>query len=241
VTISVIVPTKNEASNIPALLATLPPTVELVVCDASTDDTVAVITRLRPERTVIVQAPGTIAEARQRGARASSGDVLLFTDADVEFDAEYFDRLDRHGDWDALCGAKLSRGRFRGDYELMLSAQAVFYRCFGIAGASGSNMLITRRAFWELGGFRPRLRCNEDTELFLRANRRGFKTRFDEHLVVWANDHRRLERGRLMKAAHSFVRNFLLYFVCCRPRLPRLLEHDWGYWSTSNGPHRLLY
>ena len=31
-----------------------------------------------------------------------------------------------------------------------------------------------------------------------------------------------------MKAAHSFVRNFLLYFVCCRPRLPRLLEHDWG-------------
>jgi hypothetical protein len=82
-----------------------------------------------------------------------------------------------------------------------------------------------------MGGFRTQLRCNEDTELFLRAGRRGFRTVFDAHLVVWARDHRRLERGRIAKALHSLVRNLLLHAVCGQPNLPRLLERAWGYWA----------
>jgi glycosyltransferase involved in cell wall biosynthesis len=87
VSISVIVPTKNEADNIRGLLRTIPTDIELVVCDASTDPTVDVALELRPDRTIVVHAPGTIAEARQRGAHVASGDVLVFSDADVEFDA----------------------------------------------------------------------------------------------------------------------------------------------------------
>jgi hypothetical protein len=76
-----------------------------------------------------------------------------------------------------------------------------------------------------------KLRCNEDTELFLRAGRFGMRMQFDEQLIVWARDHRRLRRGRTRKAAHSFVRNCLLYVMCRWPRLPAFLEDDWGYWS----------
>jgi GT2 family glycosyltransferase len=94
-------------------------------------------------------------------------------------------------------------------------------------------MALTRAAFEALGGFRLDLRCNEDTELFLRAGRRGLRVRYDPALVVWATDHRRLRRGLVRKSAHSLVRNALLYWVCKRPALPRLLEHDWGYWSES--------
>jgi GT2 family glycosyltransferase len=92
-------------------------------------------------------------------------------------------------------------------------------------------MAMRRRAFEALGGFRRELKCNEDTELFMRARRRGFWVRFDEELIVWAHDHRRLHAGRASKSVHSLVRNMLLYLVCCQPRLPRVLEHDWGYWS----------
>lgn len=239
VTVSVIVPTKNEIDNIPHFLASVPDDVELVVCDASHDATPALISRLRPRRTVIVKAPGTIAEARQQGALASSGDVLVFTDADIAFDADYFDRLLRQMDWDAVCGAKLSRDAFEGDYQLMLRAQRFTYRWLGIAAASGSNMALTREALEGLGGFRAELRCNEDTEIFLRAGRRGLRVRFDEQLVVWARDHRRLRRGRALKVAHSLVRNFLLYFTCCRPRVPDWLSHDWGYWAQPGGLERV--
>jgi glycosyltransferase involved in cell wall biosynthesis len=231
VRISVVVPTKNEERNIPHLLASLPPEVELVVCDASSDSTRSIVKRLRPANTLILDAPGTIAEARQLGAEASAGEILLFTDADVEFDAGYFARLQSQTNWDGVCGAKLARGAFARDYALMVRAQRFMYRVFGIAAASGSNMAMARSAFSAMGGFRGRLRCNEDTELFLRGGRLGFRMHFDERLVVWARDHRRLHRGRWRKVAHSLVRNCWLYLVCNSPRLPRLLENDWGYWT----------
>lgn len=235
VSVSVIVPTKNEATNLPHLLASLPAEVELVVCDASTEGTASVAVTLRPDRTLVVDGPGTVAEARQRGAQASSGNILVFTDADVEFDAGYFDRLQLLRHWDGVCGAKLSRDLYASDYQLMLRAQNVTYRWLGIAAASGSNMVMTRPAFEAAGGFRTQLNCNENTELFMRAGRRGLRMHFDERLVVWARDHRRLQRGRRVKATHSLVRNVLLYFVCCQPRLPRVLLHDWGYWARTQG------
>jgi glycosyltransferase involved in cell wall biosynthesis len=236
--ISVIVPTRNEMGNVPHLLASLPAGLELVVCDASTDETPSLVADLRPENTVILASPGTIAQARQQGARASSGQILVFSDADVEFDSGYFDRLLTRTDWDGICGAKLSRGAFARDYQLMLRAQRFTYHQFGIAAASGSNMAVTRDALERLGGFRCELSCNEDTELFLRASRRGLRVRFDAGLVVWARDHRRLRKGRTTKVVHSLVRNILLYVTCCRPRLPHWLEGDWGYWAAPGEQER---
>jgi glycosyltransferase involved in cell wall biosynthesis len=250
-TISVVVPTKNERENLPRFLASLPDDVELVLCDASDDGTPDLALALRSKNTVVLATPGSIAAARQAGAETSTGDVLVFADADVEFETGYFERLravmspspqpslkDRERDypWDAMCGPKLSRDTYARYYQLVSRAQQITYSTLGIVGASGSNMVVTRAAFQELGGFRLDLRCNEDTELFLRAGRRRFRVHFDPDLVVWATDHRRLRRGLVRKSAHSLIRNALLFLVCKRPGLPRLLAHDWGYWSTSRSP-----
>ena len=236
--VSVIVPTKNERQNLPMLLATLPSDVELVLCDASNDGTADLALALRPARTRVVHAPGTIAEARQLGVTESTGDVLVFSDADVAFNADYFLRLhaqfDRPGT-DGVCGPKLSRDAHATYYRLVAGAQRATYGLLRVAGASGSNMAMTRTAFERLGGFRLALRCNEDTELFLRAGRRGLRVLYDDGLVVWATDHRRLQRGVAWKSAHSLVRNALLFLLCTRPRLPRLLVHDWGYWGRPSG------
>jgi glycosyltransferase involved in cell wall biosynthesis len=251
--ISVIVPTKNERHNLPRFLASLPPDVELVLCDASDDGTPELARALRPNATIVVQAPGSIAAARQAGAAVSSGDLLVFADADIALDAGYVARLRLLMDpqekrsalafggpagvggegllWDAVCGPKLSRDSYARYYRLVARTQRTTYATLGIAGASGSNMALTRTAFEALGGFRLDLRCNEDTELFLRAGRRGLRVRYDPALVVWATDHRRLRRGLVRKSAHSLVRNALLYWVCKRQALPRLLAHDWGYWA----------
>lgn len=258
--ISVVVPTKNERQNLPRFLAALPPDVELVLCDASDDGTPELARTLRPDGTIVLAALGSIAAARQAGAEASSGDLLVFADADVELDPGYFARLralmDPHykrpslahgsslstGDegllWEAVCGPKLSRDTYARYYRLVARTQRVTYAALGIAGASGSNMALTRAAFEALGGFRLDLRCNEDTELFLRAGRQGLRVLYDPSLVVWATDHRRLRRGLVRKSVHSLVRNALLFLVCKRPALPRLLEHDWGYWAESRPPTR---
>ena len=253
--ISVIVPTKNERQNLPRFLATIPPDVELVLCDASNDGTPELALTLRPAGTIVVPAPGSIAAARQAGAEVSSGDLLVFADADVELDPGYVARLRTLMDprykhpspshegylstgregllWEAVCGPKLSRDTYARYYQLVAQSQHFTYAGLGIAGASGSNMALTRAAFQALGGFRLDLRCNEDTELFLRAGRHGLRVLYDPALVVWASDHRRLRRGLVRKSVHSLIRNTLLYLVCTRSALPRLLEHDWGYWAES--------
>jgi glycosyltransferase involved in cell wall biosynthesis len=231
-------PTKNERQNLPRLIASLPPDVELIICDASDDGTADEALALRPMNTQVVEAPGTIAAARQLGAELSQSGLLVFSDADVVFAPDYFERLAEQYDRqpiDAICGPKLSRDGYARYYRLVAAAQRVTSTLFGIAGASGSNMVISRAAFCRLGGFRLDLRCNEDTELFLRAGRLGMAVAYDDGLVVWATDHRRLRRGLVWKSVHSLVRNTLLYLVCKRPRLPRLLEKDWGYWDTA-GP-----
>ena len=81
-------------------------------------------------------------------------------------------------------------------------------------------MALTREALHALGGFRSDLTCNEDTELLLRAGRRGLRIHFDPDLVVWATDHRRLHRGMVRKSLHSLVRNVLIFAVCTRPVCP---------------------
>jgi GT2 family glycosyltransferase len=174
---------------------------------------------------VLPAETSTIAEARQRGAEASSGQVLVFTDAG------YFSRLAASSDWDRLCGTRLSRTEHSRYYRLVVLAQRATYAQFRVAGATGSNMVMTRTALAATGGFRAELSCNEDTELFLRAGRLGLRIRFDRYLVVWARDHWRLRSGLTLNSAHSLVRNLLLYAFCRRPRLPRFLIHDWGYWS----------
>lgn len=224
--LTIIVPTRNELGNVPALLASLPPTVELMVVDASTDETPDLILKLRPERTQVMRYPARISEARQLGARAAQTRWLLFTDADVIFAPDYFERLVAY-DGDALYGPKLSRDQYAWYYRLFSGGQAVCDR-LGIPAASGSNLLVRREVFWDSGGFDLDLSCNEDSELAWRIKQHGHRVRFARDLIVYARDHRRLRLGLTRKTLHSVVRCGLL-FSGLMPR--RWRSRDWGYWK----------
>jgi glycosyltransferase involved in cell wall biosynthesis len=87
-TVSVIIPARNEAANLPHVFDTLPEWVdEVIVVDGhSTDDTVAAARRLRPDAMVIAQ-PGTgKGDALMAGFAAASGEILVMIDADGSTD-----------------------------------------------------------------------------------------------------------------------------------------------------------
>ncbi|MCA1668819.1 MAG: glycosyltransferase family 2 protein [Thermomicrobia bacterium] len=86
--VSVVIPTLNEAANLPHVLPKIPPWVhEVVLVDGrSTDDTVAVARALRPGvRVVLEPAPGKGAALRA-GFAAASGDIIVMLDADGSMD-----------------------------------------------------------------------------------------------------------------------------------------------------------
>lgn len=88
VDVSIIVPTKSEAENLPAVLPKIPDWVdEVILVDAgSPDDTVATAKRLRPGIVVVSQdRPGKGAALRS-GFAAAHGDILITLDADGSAD-----------------------------------------------------------------------------------------------------------------------------------------------------------
>ncbi len=102
--ITIVVPTKNEALNLPHVLQKLPQDCELILVDGnSTDDTVKVAQWLRPDVTVIHQTREGKGNALACGFAAASGDFIVMIDADGSNDPEeillFIDALKRGADF----------------------------------------------------------------------------------------------------------------------------------------------
>lgn len=97
--VSVIIPTLNEAENLPHVLRRLPRSVDQVVLvdGNSDDDTVAVARREWPEIQVLQQPGRGKGDALRTGFEAATGDIVVTLDADGSADPaelpRYVDRL----------------------------------------------------------------------------------------------------------------------------------------------------
>jgi glycosyltransferase involved in cell wall biosynthesis len=87
--VSVVIPTLNEARNLPHVLRTLPSdTYEVIVADGhSVDDTLAVARKLRPDVRIVMQTRSGKGNALACGCAAATGDIIAMIDADGSTDA----------------------------------------------------------------------------------------------------------------------------------------------------------
>jgi glycosyltransferase involved in cell wall biosynthesis len=87
-TVTVVIPAKNEARNLPHVLAGLPiGCYEIILVDGgSTDDTVRVARKLRPDITIIGQSRKGKGNALACGFERATGDFIVMLDADGSTD-----------------------------------------------------------------------------------------------------------------------------------------------------------
>jgi glycosyltransferase involved in cell wall biosynthesis len=87
-TVSVVIPARNEAANLPYVFKTLPSWIdEIVLVDGhSSDDTVAVTRELRPEAKIIAQSGSGKGDALMAGFARATGDIIVAIDADGSTD-----------------------------------------------------------------------------------------------------------------------------------------------------------
>ena len=94
--VSVVLPAKNESEGLrrtlPALVAAMPGAEIIVVDDGSTDDTADVA---RGHAARVISSPYSMGNgaAVKRGARAATGDILVFMDADGQHDPAHIASL----------------------------------------------------------------------------------------------------------------------------------------------------
>ena len=110
--VSVVVPTFNEAQNLPHVFARMPDVFEVIVVDGhSTDDTVEVARRLRPDAKIVLQNRKGKGNAMACGFAAVRGDIVVMLDADGSADPQEIPRFVEA----LLSGADFAKGtRFAG-------------------------------------------------------------------------------------------------------------------------------
>ncbi len=170
-TLSVVIPALDAAALLPAAIACVAGTDEIIVVDGGSTDHGAEIARQAGAR-VIEAARGRGAQMRA-GAKEARGDFLLFLHADTllatqwRAEAEKFMR-------DPANAGKAAVFRFALDDESRAARRlerlvAWRVRAFGLA--YGDQGLLISRAFYEsLGGFRP-LPLMEDVDFIRRIGR----------------------------------------------------------------------
>ena len=87
--VSVVIPTLNEARNLPHVLGALPSDIyEVIVVDGhSVDNTLAVARNLRPDARIVMQTRKGKGNALACGCAAATGDIIAMIDADGSTDA----------------------------------------------------------------------------------------------------------------------------------------------------------
>ena len=139
--VSLIIPTLNEADNLLVVLPTLPDVVdELVIVDGgSTDGTVEVVQRLRPDATIVHDPRPGKGIALQSGFDAARGEILVMMDADGSMDpgdiATFVAAL--HAGADVAKGSRFLQGGGSGDLTAL--------RTFG-------NFMLTQAVRLSFGG-----------------------------------------------------------------------------------------
>lgn len=152
--VSVVVPARNEATNLPILFAKLPPNIfEVVLVDGnSSDDTIEVARQLRPDVRVVGQDRPGKGNALICGFNACRGDVIVMIDADGSMDAaeitSFVDALVDGADF--VKGSRYMEGggssditflRSSGNHALRLMVNTVF-------GTDYSDLCYGYCAFW---------------------------------------------------------------------------------------------
>jgi glycosyltransferase involved in cell wall biosynthesis len=156
--ISFVVPAYNEEKYLAATLASIHGAMkdlgegyEIVVADDASTDATAAIAERGGARVVRVENR-QIAATRNSGARASSGDMLIFVDADTEVNARVVaDAVAalRAGAAGGGAGVRLETAPWYAQWVM-----AVFVPAFRMVGwAAGCFVYCTRTAFDRAGGF----------------------------------------------------------------------------------------
>ncbi len=162
----------------------------IVVDDHSTDNTVSIAESF-DTKVIYLERKRGAANARNRGAGASQGDILLFVDADVEVYPGNFEKVVKtfntnpeisalFGSYDDSPGSLGFFSQYKNLFHHYIhqtsrEEASTFWSAFGA---------IRKDVFFEIGGYNIKTSMMEDIELGYKLKAKNYKIRLDKDIHV---------------------------------------------------------
>lgn len=183
--ISIIIPTHNEAGNLPATLASVAANgvlCEVLVVDAGSSDATADLAQSHAAQ-VVHSSQRNRGAQMNLGAHAARGDTLLFLHADTLLPATALARIEAALGHPATVGGGFSRRYDSPSRFLRCTCRLAAIRCRWTGWFLGDQAMFVRRAVFDsLGGFRESS-LFEDLDFSRRLARVGRVTMIDEPVI----------------------------------------------------------
>ncbi len=234
--LSIVIPAKNEEASLPVLLESLSRQdypllgeTEIILADAeSTDNTVAIAMSYSDRLRIRIIPGGTPSVGRNRGARASQSEFVLFLDADVELrDHTLLRRAVQRMRSRRLHCLTVDIACADGNWmdRLLYSGNSRMQRISSWIMPFGTGMflLFERRRFVALDGFAEDALFAEDFLLTKQVSPLRFSVLNGE---IYTSNRRfqRTGHGRMV---------FLFFWTILNNRRRSHFQHDHGYWTDA--------
>lgn len=202
--VSFIIPAYNEARLLPRCIRSIQSAAEdnrlrfeIVIADDASEDETAEIARSMG-CTVVSEHNRQISATRNLGARASTGDVLIFVDADSEVSGPLVAKTLRAIEDGAIGGG--ARCAFDGRLPLWARAVCrVLLPLYALARLTpGAYIFATREAFEATGGFDERVFGGEEVLMAKALKRHGKFTIVPEAVVTSGRKLRAYSGGEIL-------------------------------------------
>lgn len=178
---SIVIPALNEIKDLPSTIAALraldPCPDEVIVADGGSTDGTLEWLESNADGTwlKVVQSANGRGKQMNEGARAATGETLLFLHADAVLPVHALNQIDRAFDDVRVLGGAFTIW-FSGDrspWSMPLIARGINARTWATATATGDQAIFVQRSvFWDIGGYEA-WPLFEDVDLVTQIKKRG--------------------------------------------------------------------
>lgn len=214
-----IIPTLNEGGYLEDCIKSIKKQArkdyEIIVVDSYSKDRTVNIAKKYGAKVLFEKRKGP-GIARNTGAKHARGEIIVFADADVRFETDFLDKLERKfgmGIGGCIFFLKLydARNNLQRTSYNMANYIAYLLISFGIPITAGSCFAYKKSIFKKLGGFNPNFLTNEDHELAERVNKIK-KFVFFHDISVYTSS-RRVANFGIIKSVIMYAKSTFVYFL----------------------------
>jgi glycosyltransferase involved in cell wall biosynthesis len=219
--VTVIICTLNEAQNLPHVLPKIPDWVDefLLVDGNSTDDTVEVAKKLRPDIKVVTQPGKGKGDALKYGIGQASGEIIVTLDADGETPPEEINRFIEPllNGYDFAKGSrlykqkpqKMPKYRWFGNKVLAITCNMLFNTRFSDICSGYNSFKKKNFIMLDLTCNVKELGCSMEQQMIIRAKKAGMKVKEVPH----TSNGRLYGKSVLHNVKESVFQGFRIWFL----------------------------